>query len=127
MFWRVDINIVARSIGRSLAYDVHDKAARGNNWSPHHSALINAVATIKALKRGKTQEASALVARAFDRVGMEVPELGPIESIPVLVKAVTEVDPKQQVLAEQVADLYAEVLRSHAEDTGAEKPTPFAL
>ena len=112
LFWRVDINVVARSIGRDFSYDVRNQAARGDHWSPYHSALMNAVATIKALKRGKTQEASALMARAFNRVGLEAPGLGPGESIPVLLKAVTTMDPMQRRLAEQVATLNEHVLRS---------------
>lgn len=120
LFWRVDIDVFAQSIGRDPNYDVQNESARGDNWSPYHSALMNAVATIKALKRGRTQEASALMARAFDRVDLEAPRLGPPDSIPVLLRAVTEMEPKQRMLAERVTSLHEEELGLDPDDNKAD-------
>ena len=49
LFWRVDIDILAQSVHRDFEYDLHNPAARGDNWSRTHSALMNTIAAIKAL------------------------------------------------------------------------------
>ena len=74
LFWRVDIDIFALSVHRDLEYDLHDEAAKGNDWSLTHSALINAIADVKALLRNKEDIARQLLIRGFEPVGLITPE-----------------------------------------------------
>lgn len=52
LFWRLDLDVLARSVGRDDAYDRTNVGARGSVWSPTESALMNVVAAIKAYHRG---------------------------------------------------------------------------
>ena len=110
LFWRVDIAVFAQSIRRDPDYDLHNEAARGDDWSPSHSALMNAIAAIKALLRNRPCVASGLLERAFKRVNLAVPVSTPRESIPLLLNSIIGIDPKQRSLADRIEKLYHEAL-----------------
>jgi predicted nucleotidyltransferase len=67
LFWRLDLEIWAAS----AEGDTTDEpgAADATGWSPHASALANAVAAIKAVRRGRFDDARGLVDRGFERIG----------------------------------------------------------
>ena len=44
LFWRVDIEVFAKSISRDESYDLDNPMVRGDEWSLTESALMNAVA-----------------------------------------------------------------------------------
>ena len=73
LFWRVDLDIFAQSIQRDYKYDLDNRAARGDDWSLTHSALMNAIGAVKALLRNKEGEAKQLLVQGFHRVGLTVP------------------------------------------------------
>jgi len=81
LFWRADIDVFARSVQRDFQYDVNNKAARGSDWSLTHSALMNAIAAVKALLRHEEDKARQLLVRGFERVGLAIPEGGSQELI----------------------------------------------
>ena len=112
LFWRVDIEIFARSIQRDHNYDLRNESARGSDWSPYHSALMNAIAAIKALLRKQPQTASALIERAFSRVDIAVPDAGPRECIGILLHGVVKADSQLGDLAERINGLYHEAFDS---------------
>jgi hypothetical protein len=93
LFWRLDLDVYARSAGRDPHYDLGNPSARGERWSWTESALNNAVAAIKAHLRGDDATARQLLERAFGRVGLE---------------------PNASALAAQIGQLAAEIPRRDA-------------
>ncbi|MGH3376704.1 MAG: hypothetical protein ACRDP6_18390 [Actinoallomurus sp.] len=66
LFWRLDLEIwVASAEGDTT----HESGAAGTDWSPHASAVANAVAAVKAVRRGRFDDARGLVDRGFERIG----------------------------------------------------------
>jgi hypothetical protein len=66
LFWRLDLEIWAAS----AEGDTTDEPdAAGDDWSPYASALANAVAAVKAVRRGRFEDARGLVDRGFERIG----------------------------------------------------------
>lgn len=72
LFWRVDLDVFAKSVCRDPLSDVDNPAAQGAEWSLPHSALANVVAAVKWHLRGDEVQAEELLARAFVR--LSVPE-----------------------------------------------------
>lgn len=106
LFWRVDLEVFAHSIQGNQEYDLDNPLARGEDWSLTHSALMNAVAAIKALLRNQEQEAASLIKRAFKRVGLEV-YLGETHNlILVLVEAIAVLDPSLNELSDRIKLLH---------------------
>lgn len=108
LFWRVDLEIFATSLQGDDTYDVDNPGARGNDWSLTRSALMNAVAAIKALLRGQDDNAAALLSRGFQRVDFPLPDIPPQDQIPILVDAIAAMDEDVESLAGRIKDLYAE-------------------
>ncbi len=73
LFWRVDLDVFARSVGRDPDHDRDNPSARGTSWSLAESSLANVIAAIKAHRRGRDGEAAELLARAAKRVGVGSP------------------------------------------------------
>lgn len=109
LFWRVDLDIFAQSIHGDLEYDRRNEAARGDDWSLTHSALMNAVAAVKALLRDREKEAGQLLIRGFERVGLTVPEAGPHERIVTLAESIAAMDSTQAGLAHRIVELHRQV------------------
>jgi predicted nucleotidyltransferase len=108
LFWRVDIEVFAESIRRDGAYDLENEAARGDDWSLAHSALMNGIAAVKALLRGNEEEAAGLLDRGFARIERPRPIAPLRRQVVALAQAVVEVDPEQAGLARQVTGLCRE-------------------
>lgn len=68
LVWRVNLDILAASVGRNLDYDRDNAAARETDWSLSESALMNAIAAVKAHRHGRGIKAVGLLDRAEDRV-----------------------------------------------------------
>jgi hypothetical protein len=102
LFWRLDLDVFARSIGRDPAYDADNPAAKGSDWSRTESALANAVAALDAHARGRSDDAEGLLVRAFVRVG--VPDLGgPLGArVLALSGAILDCDPQQADFARRI-------------------------
>jgi predicted nucleotidyltransferase len=110
LFWRLDLDIFAISLDGDAQYDSGNPAARGDDWSPTHSALMNAVAAVKALQRGKERLAHQLLQRAFDRVDLPLPDGISQRSIGILCKHIAQSDPTVARLAGRILDLMEEFL-----------------
>jgi len=106
LFWRADIDVFAQSVQRDPEYDQHNEAARGNDWSLTHSALMNAIAAVKALLRHKEDTARQLLIRGFKRVGLAIPEGSSQELILKLAEGVTSMDSTKAELACRIAELH---------------------
>ena len=109
LFWRADIDVFARSIHLDTQYDLDNQAARGGNWSLTHSALMNAIAAIKALLRGKDEVAQGLLERGFARLGLAVPD-GDLQALILkLAESAVALDPVQAALAGRIRALHQQV------------------
>jgi len=70
LFWRVDIDIRARSAAADDLYDAGHPDERGDTgWPAPASAIEDAVAAIKAAARGRSDAADVLLRRGGERVG----------------------------------------------------------
>jgi hypothetical protein len=70
LFWRVDVDIRARSIAADDLYDAGNPDARSDaGWSAPASAIENAVAAIKAAVRGQADTGDTLLRRGCERIG----------------------------------------------------------
>jgi predicted nucleotidyltransferase len=115
LFWRVDIDLFAQSIHRDHTYDRDNEAAWGKDWSFTHSALMNAIAAVKALLRGQDEVARGLLERGFARVGLRVPAGTSQELILALVQGVAAIDPAMAGLACRIEALHRAAFASAGE------------
>jgi putative hydrolase of the HAD superfamily len=106
LFWRADIDVFARSVERDPAYDRDNDAARGDDWSLTHSALMNGIAAVKALLRGREETARQLLVRGFERVGLDIPAESPRGMILELAESVAAMDPTKAGLADRIVALH---------------------
>jgi len=102
LFWRVDLDIFARSVVRDPDYDRDNPSAHGTCWSFAESSLANAIAAIKALHRDRDAEAAELLARAETRIGVASPTVDLQRRIALLVDAVVAKDPTTASLAAEI-------------------------
>ena len=108
LFWRVDLDIFARSVGRDPDYDRANPSARGTSWSLAESSLANVIAAIKALHRGQATEAAELLTRAEARVGVASLTVDLQSRIDLLVDTVAMKDPTTASLAADIRRLVTE-------------------
>jgi predicted nucleotidyltransferase len=105
LFWRVDLDVFARSVGRDPDFDRDNSCARGTVWSFAESSLATVVAAIKAQRRGQNAEAAALLARAEARVGIASPASDLQSRIGLLIDAVAGKDPTTAAMAADIRQL----------------------
>ncbi|MEE2658704.1 MAG: nucleotidyltransferase domain-containing protein [Candidatus Latescibacterota bacterium] len=105
LFWWVDLEIFARSIRCERHFDEDNPLARGAEWSYTHSALMCAVAAIKAQLRGRGSTALELVSSGFQKIAVPVTGANAWERIEALVDAVYDADDAQALLAAEVKSL----------------------
>jgi len=106
LFWRADIDVFAQSVQRDFQYDVNNEAARGNDWSLTHSALMNAIAAVKALLRHEEDTARQLLVRGFERAMLAIPEGDSQELILKLAEGVATMDSTRAELARRIVELH---------------------
>lgn len=105
LFWRLDLEVWAASVAGNTAYDVGEPGARGDDWSPGASALANAVAVVKALRRGRSDDARGLLERGLVRVGADAATGDWAADIERLARAAVAGEPALASLAGRVRDL----------------------
>ena len=108
LFWRLDLEVFAQSIKRDSKYDLDNPDARGDDWSFAESALMNAIAAVKAHLRGKDEVARELMERAYVRVGLDCPDLQLRELILELVDCVKAANPELRGLSGEIEKLLLE-------------------
>lgn len=108
LFWRLDLDVYAQSIDRDSKYDLNNPDARGKDWSPAESALMNAIAAVKAHLRGKDNVARELMERAYERVQLDYPNLPLKELILELASNVKMANPELQDLSGEIEKLVLE-------------------
>jgi hypothetical protein len=110
LFWRADIDVLTRSVQGDFQYDVNNQAARGDDWSLTHSALMNAIAAVKALLRHEEDKAGQLLARGLRRVGLAIPEGDSQDLIVKLAEGVAAMDATKADLARRIVELHLHVV-----------------
>jgi len=108
LFWRADIDVFAQSIHMDTQYDVDNETAKGSDWSLTHSALMNAIAAVKMLLRGKDDVAEGLLARGFTRIGLAIPKVPLQEQILLLAEGAARQDLSAAALAGEIILLQRE-------------------
>jgi len=108
LFWRLDLDVFARSIKRNSEYDLDNPDARGDDWSFAESALMNAIAAVRAHLRGKDDVARELMERAYQRVGLDSPDLQLMELILRLADFVNTANPELRGLSGEIEKLVLE-------------------
>ena len=109
LYWRVDLDVFACSADRDPDYDRDNPSARGASVSLAESSLANAIAAIKALRRGRDNEATELLARVEERVGVASPVVDPQNRINLLLDAAVARDPTVASLAADIHRLLTEM------------------
>lgn len=104
LFWRLDLEILSAT---------HDPAAPPppadeTHWSHTHSALMCAVAAIKAFLRNRPETGAELVSKGFERIHIPVPNLSPLAQVLALVDTIYDADDTHAVLADEVRRLYGD-------------------
>ncbi len=110
LFWRLDLDVFAQSIKRDSEYDLDNPDARGDDWSFAESALMNAIAAVKAHLRDKDEVARELMERAYQRVGLDSPDLQLREHILRLADCVKASNPELMGLSGEIEKLVLESL-----------------
>lgn len=108
LFWRLDLEVWAASVAGDTAYDVGNHGARGDDWSPGASALANAVAVVKALRRGRSDDARGLLDRGLVRVGAGAATGDWAADLQRLARTAVAHEPDPESLARRVRDLVDE-------------------
>ena len=109
LFWQLNLEVFAKSIQKDQSYDVNNPDARGSEGPLSESVLANVVATVKAHLRRDDAEAQSLLLRAYQRVGLPVPEYELKWLILRLINSARIIDPQTSFLARKVENLVVEV------------------
>lgn len=110
LFWRLDLEVWAAS----LAYDAaaeDDPSARGDEWCPYESALMNALASIRQVLRGSPEVAQVILTRGFERVDADPrADLSPRDRVIELADLVGDARPHLRTFATDIATAAAQEL-----------------
>ncbi len=111
LFWRVDLDIFAASVGRDPDYDRNNAASCGSDWSLTESALMNAIAAVRAHLRGRDEEARGFLTRAETRVGVAPSPLELRHRIERLLAVVTDMEPPLEPFTAEIRVLVADAFQ----------------
>jgi hypothetical protein len=114
LFWRVDIDIRASSVGADDLHDAGSPDARNEaGWSAPASGIENAVAAIKAAARGQADAADGLLRRGFEQIGHDPgPTVDLADAITSLADACAAQEPRLTRMAAEVRQVADHLLRS---------------
>jgi predicted nucleotidyltransferase len=120
VFWRVDLDVRARSVAADDSYDDGNPAARDESgWSRPASAIENAIAAIKSGVRGRADVTSGLLSRGYERIGLvPPPDTGLTELITRLAESCAGLEPGLASMASEVREA-AETLLAPSPGTSA--------
>jgi predicted nucleotidyltransferase len=112
LFWRIDLDIRARSVAADDFYDHGNPVARDTTgWSRPASAIENALAAIKSGVRGRTDIASSLLSRGYERIGLvQPPDTDLAEQITRLAESCARKEPGLTSMATEVREVAAALL-----------------
>lgn len=104
LFWRVDLEILSAEHDPEA---VHPPGSfqSSETWSATHSALMCAVAAIKAFLRHRPDEGAHLVSKGFERIHIPVPTVPPRRQILALIDTIYGADDTHAPLVAQIRQL----------------------
>lgn len=106
LFWRLDLAVREASAPVDPAFDEPVAPARDDEWSRPASALANALGAVKALARGRFEDARGLLDRGFARIGVADSASGRwVNDITRLARAAVAQEPGLTPLAEETVQL----------------------
>ncbi|MGH3169131.1 MAG: nucleotidyltransferase domain-containing protein [Trebonia sp.] len=107
LFWRVDLDIRARSIAEDDSYDDGNPLARDTTgWSRPASAIENAIAAIKSGVRCRTDVTDGLLRRGYQRIGLvQSPDSDLTEQITRLAESCARLEPGLTSIANEVREV----------------------
>ena len=118
LFWRVDFDISSDAKQASPLKVEQDDLP----WSLTESALMNAVAAIKAHVRGRDADAVPLLSRAYDRVGVELVRQDLKTAILQLVDSIEKMDSATRPLCSRIKKLAEEAFFEQGAPSCPHKP-----
>lgn len=107
LFWRLDLEVVTAE-SASVEGGSQADGWGDSHWSPTESALMNAVAAVKAHLRGDDARARTILLPGYMRVDLEMVDSPLLDQILGLVAGVRGIDPGIGDLAGRVEDLAIE-------------------
>ncbi|TDD74572.1 hypothetical protein E1293_29335 [Actinomadura darangshiensis] len=113
LFWRLDLSIRAESVAGHEHYDRDNPHARARDdeWSRPASALANAIGAVKAVARGRPEQARGLIDRGFARIDADEQATGAwAADVARLARTSAARDPRLADLAGRVVALACDVL-----------------
>jgi len=110
LFWRLDLEVVP--VSGCVAHEDGSDDQDSNHWSRTESALMNAVAAVKAHLRGDDNRAQEVLLPGYARVASEPPGLSLKDQIQGLVAGIREIDPGIGELLRRVEDLVVEAFEA---------------
>jgi hypothetical protein len=114
LFWRVDIDIRARSVAADDLLDAGGPDARSDTgWSGPADAIDDAIAAIKAAARGQAETADVLLRRGSERIGHDAgPTADLADAITSLAEACATQESSLTNMAAEVGQVVDRLLRS---------------
>jgi hypothetical protein len=111
LLWRLDLEVWAESVAYTMSAD-DDPSARGDEWCPYESALMNALGAIKQVLRGKPEVAQEGLTRGFERVNADRrADLSTRDRVIELANLVAAARPHLRIFACDIATAAAHELR----------------
>jgi predicted nucleotidyltransferase len=111
LFWRLDLAVWKASTAFDESVDAGNPAARGDDWSLPESALMNALGTIKWVRRGRPDIAAESLRRGWERIGVPpAPEGSWADRIAYLTRQCAAQEPRLTGFANDVERLARELL-----------------
>ena len=106
LFWRLDLAVREASAPVDPAFDEPVAPARDDEWSRPASALANALGAVKAVARGRFEDARGLLDRGFARIDVADSASGRwVNDITRLARAAVAQEPGLTALAEETVRL----------------------
>lgn len=110
LFWRLDLEVVPAS--GCAAHEDGSDDQDGSHWSRTESALMNAVAAVKAHLRGDDNRAQEVLLPGYARVALAPPGRSLKDQIQGLVEGICRIDPGIDDLSRRVEHLVAEAFEA---------------
>lgn len=105
LFWRLDLEVWARSVAFDETVDADDPIVQGEPGSFPESACMNAIAAVKATLRGQPEVTEGLLSRGYARIGAVDPGGATVVRVKELARQAAAREERLTGLAEEISRL----------------------